>query len=289
MALAEATKGAAEWEGLGLLFGPSIKDIATALSLFCSEYGSSHWNELLRKELPDLTDEDIDWLCGLTQAAEAFEPLSMRSPGTFIAPELRAQPSKKRRGGNGRAIAHARELSDGTPVQSIPTEGVVSGRKRRRAALSLPSRRSPRLHLEHQTPANTGNARGEADVQSALEPAQPPPPSQLAASQRPYRIQLSRARRKLHGSLREKGVLYFLQMFTAYMQFIGRQYSAAEQDPVIFFETKDLVSTRDWKAVPAALDRNQPTTKFGQGLLDRSKNPLTDRSSGIGPMYGIEP
>jgi hypothetical protein len=52
-ALAEATKGATEWEGLGLLAGSSIKDIATALSLFCSEYGSSHWNALLRKELPD--------------------------------------------------------------------------------------------------------------------------------------------------------------------------------------------------------------------------------------------
>jgi hypothetical protein len=84
-------------------------------------------------------------------------------------------------------------------------------------------------------------------------------------------------------------MLYFLQMFTAYMQFIGRQYSTTEQDPVIFFETKDLMSTRDWKAVPAALDRNQPTTKFGQGLLDRSENPLTDRSSGIGPMHGVEP
>ena len=84
-------------------------------------------------------------------------------------------------------------------------------------------------------------------------------------------------------------MLYFLQMFAAYMQFIGRQYSATGQDPVIFFETKDLVSTRDWKAVPAALDRNQPTTKFGQGLLDRSENPLSDRSSGIGPMHGVEP
>jgi hypothetical protein len=84
-------------------------------------------------------------------------------------------------------------------------------------------------------------------------------------------------------------MLYFLQMFTAYMQFIGRQYPTTEQDPVIFFETKDLMSTRDWKAVPAAIDRNQPTTKFGQGLLDRSENPLTDRSSGIGPMHGVEP
>jgi hypothetical protein len=80
-----------------------------------------------------------------------------------------------------------------------------------------------------------------------------------------------------------------LQMFAAYLQFIGRQYSTTEQDPVIFFETKDLVFTRDWKAVSAALDRNQPTTKFGQGLLGRSRNPITDRSSGIGPRHGIEP
>jgi hypothetical protein len=34
MVLAEATKGAAEWEGLGLLSGSSINDIVTALSLF---------------------------------------------------------------------------------------------------------------------------------------------------------------------------------------------------------------------------------------------------------------
>ena len=98
MALAEATKGAAEWEWLGLLSGSSIKDIVNALSLFCSEYSSSDWNDLLRKELPDLTDEDIDWLCGLTEAAEALEPLAVVSPGNFITPELRAQPSKRRRG-----------------------------------------------------------------------------------------------------------------------------------------------------------------------------------------------
>jgi hypothetical protein len=78
-------------------------------------------------------------------------------------------------------------------------------------------------------------------------------------------------------------------MFTAFLQFIGKQYSAAGQDPVIFFETSDLVSTREWKAVSAALDRNQPTTKFGQGLMNRSESTLADGSSGIGPMHGIEP
>jgi hypothetical protein len=73
--------------------------------------------------------------------------------------------------------------------------------------------------------------------QPNLETGQPPPPSQLAASQRPYRIQLSRAKRKLHGDAREKGALYVLQMFTAYLQFLGNQYSATGQDQIIFFET----------------------------------------------------
>ena len=40
MALAEAMRGAAEWEGLGLLAGSRINDIATALSIFCSQYGT---------------------------------------------------------------------------------------------------------------------------------------------------------------------------------------------------------------------------------------------------------
>jgi hypothetical protein len=144
-------------------------------------------------------------------------------------------------------------------------------------------------------PQKTGDSRPESDAQSDQETGQPPPPSQLAAShwQRPYRTQLSRAKRKLHGDAREKGSLYFLQMRTAFLQILGKQYSTTRQDQVTFLETNDLVPTRDWKAASAALDRNQPTTRFGQGLLNRGRNPLTDsdRSSGVGPMHasGIEP
>ncbi len=54
MALAEATRGAAEWEGLGLLSGSRINDIATALSIFCSLYSTKRWGDLLRQELPEL-------------------------------------------------------------------------------------------------------------------------------------------------------------------------------------------------------------------------------------------
>ncbi len=92
MVLAEATKGTTEWEGLGLLSGSSIKDIATALSPFLSEYSMSHWHDLLRKELPELTAADIEWLCGLSEAAEALEPVQSMGPGTFVKPALKAPP-----------------------------------------------------------------------------------------------------------------------------------------------------------------------------------------------------
>ena len=82
---------------------------------------------------------------------------------------------------------------------------------------------------------------------------------------------------------------FVLQIFTTFLQFIGEHYTAIGQDKIIFFETKDRISTKGWKAVSAALDRNQPTTKFLSGNLNHGVNPLTDRSSGIGPMHGIEP
>ncbi len=57
MALAEATRGATEWEGLDLLSGSRINDIATALSTFCSQYSPKRWGDLLRQALPELTAE----------------------------------------------------------------------------------------------------------------------------------------------------------------------------------------------------------------------------------------
>jgi hypothetical protein len=39
------------------------------------------------------------------------------------------------------------------------------------------------------------------------------------------------------------GSLCFLQTFTAFLQFIGEHYSTTGQDQIIFFETKDRMST----------------------------------------------
>jgi hypothetical protein len=58
---------------------------------------------------------------------------------------------------------------------------------------------------------------------------QSPPPSLLAASQRPCRPKLSRARRQLIGASHRFGLLHYLQIFIHYLQCIGEQYSANGQ------------------------------------------------------------
>jgi hypothetical protein len=133
----------------------------------------------------------------------------------------------------------------------------------------------------------SGSSASGARAQRRVSAA---PPSPLTAYQRPYRIQLSRAKRNLHGAgPRAIGSLSILQAFTAFLQFIGEHYSATGQDQLVFFETNDRMSTRDWKAVSAALDRNQPTRKFSSWNPNYGENPLADRSSGIGPVHCIEP
>jgi hypothetical protein len=146
---------------------------------------------------------------------------------------------------------------------------------------------------EHLAPGRGKCAQPELDRQSDQVTGQPPPPSPLAASQRPYRIQLSRAKRNLHRANPHAigSPLSLLQTFTFFLQFIGEHYPAAGQDQLFFFEDNDRMSTKKWKAVSSALDRNQPTTQLSNQTPNYGENlnPQTDRSSGVGPIHGIEP
>ena len=74
VALARALAGEGAWEGLGLLSGSTIIDIVNSLNAFCLRYGPEGWPALLRQELPDLTDADIEWLSDLSEEMEQYEP-----------------------------------------------------------------------------------------------------------------------------------------------------------------------------------------------------------------------
>jgi hypothetical protein len=86
------------------------------------------------------------------------------------------------------------------------------------------------------------------------------------------------------------GLLLYPQIFMHYLQCIGEQYSASERQ-VVYFHTDDMVSTSDLKAIPSAPDitSNQPTIFFTGETEGQRPNPVTDRSSGVGPIPGVEP
>jgi hypothetical protein len=50
------------WKGLGLISGSTVTDFATTVQAFCRQYAREQWSEMLRQELPGLTDDDITWL-----------------------------------------------------------------------------------------------------------------------------------------------------------------------------------------------------------------------------------
>ncbi len=74
VALARALAGEGTWEGLGLLSGSTIINIVNSLTAFCQRYGPEGWPALLRQELPDLADADIEWLSDLSEEMEEYEP-----------------------------------------------------------------------------------------------------------------------------------------------------------------------------------------------------------------------
>jgi hypothetical protein len=50
------------WKGLGLISGSTVTDFATTVQAFCRQYARERWSEVLRQELPGLTEDDITWL-----------------------------------------------------------------------------------------------------------------------------------------------------------------------------------------------------------------------------------
>ena len=305
VALARALAEEGAWEGLGLLSGSKITDIVAALTAFCTQYGSGNWAALLRQELPGLTDDDIAWLCSLPEEMEQYEP-QPAPVSTALVEVDRQEPaiepgSKRTRGGT---TMDAHDIG-AVPLIAEPLPGDQSTHKRsQHKRPSLPIRRSARLT---RTPPDTDGAAPVSDsemeaphthllttprekrVKRDLAAEQPPPPSPLAASQRQFRPKLSRAHRALYGANHRTGLIGCLQIFITYLQCIGEQYTATGQSRVIYFQADDMVSTRDWKDIPAALDSRQATISFGNGIGGPRSNPVTDRSSGVGPIHGIEP
>ncbi len=89
-------------EGLSWINGSSVTDIYTTLQLFCGEYDARNWNGLLRRLVPDLSDEDCEWLSSLSSHLEPAEPGPLAEEGVpLLLLLLPCLPRKVLRDGEG--------------------------------------------------------------------------------------------------------------------------------------------------------------------------------------------
>ena len=126
--------------------------------------------------------------------------------------------------------------------------------------------------------------QGSASEKDRVGRVSPPP------SQRRYRLELSRARRKLRDASSRFGLLRYHQALACYLHCSGNIYTVFNIETtfchVIYFPTNDEVPAKDGKAIPAALDYPQLTVSFPEPAAWAS--PLAHRSSGIEPRRGVE-
>ena len=154
-----------------------------------------------------------------------------------------------------------------------PPNGAVRGRRKRKAKLDteVKNRRSPGLSAPPEQPMDTEMDAATVGVGAIEDPVgnQLPPPSPLAASQRPFRKQISRAYRKLYGSGSHAGLLFSLGILTLYLQRLGGHNPDTGQDHVIYFRTRDMDHKRRWLGMPADIDCAQPSVCYKVSMARR--------------------
>jgi len=158
---------------------------------------------------------------------------------------------------------------------SVPAEPNPCVKRRLAATQSVPLRRSPR---SQPTPVTTSSAAPEDEA-----------PSQLAASHRNLRPQLSLAFRRLYGTAQHKGILACLAMLKLYCECLGTTWTGnSARDPVVFFKTADMADTSKWQRIPAEFDKTQAKA-YSFAPPGRQTTREFDRSSGTGPIHGRPP
>ena len=107
MALAAGIGGEGGWKGLELINGTRYSDLKQALEDFNTVYGPQQWRELLQRDAPGLTAEDVDWLSTIKEEVRPKRKVKRRDARDDSGKRkrdrgsLRDPPGKQRRGEGG--------------------------------------------------------------------------------------------------------------------------------------------------------------------------------------------
>ena len=100
------------WKGLELINGTRYSDLKQALEDFNTVYGPQQWRELLQRDAPGLTTEDVDWLSTIKEEVRPKRKVKRRAARDDNGKRkrdrgaLRDSPGKHRRGEGGTLLTN---------------------------------------------------------------------------------------------------------------------------------------------------------------------------------------
>ncbi len=233
MALANGIGGEGGWKGLELINGTRYSDLKQALEDFNTVYGPQQWRELLQRDAPGLTAEDVDWLSTIKEEARPKRKVKRRDARDDSGKRkrdrgsLRDPPGKQRRGEGGILLTNltgANRTADTSTLETaepMETDGDSAAEERE----------GNQGHWQEGHEGLAGDAEtDEADSGNRESPA----PSDLAWSLREHwqRPALQQIRRRLHGHGKAGGITSRLP---AMMLWITMQMTRTEAADPSFF------------------------------------------------------
>jgi hypothetical protein len=282
-ALADGIGGDGRWKGLELINGTRYSDLKQALEDFNMVYGPQHWRELLQRDAPGLTTEDVDWLSTIKEDVRPKRKVKRREARDDNGKRkrdrgaLRDSPGKHRRGEGGALLTNwtgkNRAAATSTLETAKPMEtddnSTAEGRERNQG------------QEEHEVQTDGSGTEAE-DSESRESPA----PSDLARSLEGHRPALQRIRRTLHGHGNAGGLT---GKFAAMMVWMSVQMTSTEAaDPSFFLsdlgegEGRNKGGRKSQRESLASLQ----TPRYRQGLLNLTGDGREQDEDGRGDGEG---
>jgi hypothetical protein len=228
-ALADGIGGDGRWKGLELINGTRYNDLKQALEDFNTIYGPQQWRELLQRDAPGLTTEDVDWLSTIKEDVRPKRKVKRREARGDDGKRkrdrgaLRDPPGKHRRGDGGTLLTNWTGTNRTAATSTLATAGPMETDDN-----SMADGREGNQGQAGQEVLTDGSGTEAEDSESRESPA----PSDLARSLEGHKPALQRIRRRLYGHGSAGGLT---GKFAALMVWLSMQMTRTDvADPSLF-------------------------------------------------------
>jgi hypothetical protein len=281
--LAEGIGGDGRWKGLELINGTRYSDLKQALEDFNMIYGPQQWRELLQRDAPGLTTEDVDWLSTIKEDVRPKRKVKRREAQDDNGKRkrdrgaLRDSPGKHRRGEGGALLTNWTVTNRTAATSTLETAKPMETDDNSTAE----GRGGTKGQEEHEVLTDgSGTEAGDSESRESTAP------SDLARSLAGHRPALQRIKRTLHGHGNAGGLT---GKFAALMVWMSMQMTSTEAaDPSLFLSDLGEGDGRNKggrKSQRESLASLQ-TPRYRQGLLNLTGDGREQGEQGRGDGEG---